>query len=166
MIAGYHLIWTNYGHWLPNDPRGSVSHELRSAKLAPLGDLHFGRKKIQPAGSEIKEFYAAAQGLLRYSLLTFDESQVQLIGETFSRVVHDRTYTCYACAIMPDHVHLVIRKHRDQAEIMIHHLQDASRRDLCNTAPRRRRESSHLGRAGLEGVSRLPRRHGTNCSLH
>jgi REP element-mobilizing transposase RayT len=28
-------------------------------------------------------------------------------------------YTCYACAIMPDHVHLLIRKHRDLAETMI-----------------------------------------------
>jgi hypothetical protein len=25
MIAGYHLIWTAYGWWLPNDPRGSTS---------------------------------------------------------------------------------------------------------------------------------------------
>ena len=30
--------------------------------------------------------------------------------------MRERNYTCYGCAIMPDHVHLLIRKHRDQAE--------------------------------------------------
>jgi hypothetical protein len=29
MVAGYHLIWTVYGYWLPNDPRGSTSREIR-----------------------------------------------------------------------------------------------------------------------------------------
>jgi hypothetical protein len=35
MVVAYHLIWTAYGHWLPNDLRGSMSHELRCAKFAP-----------------------------------------------------------------------------------------------------------------------------------
>jgi len=26
MIIAHHLIWTAYGFWLPNDPRGSSSH--------------------------------------------------------------------------------------------------------------------------------------------
>jgi hypothetical protein len=25
MIAGFHVIWSAYGFWLPNDPRGSWS---------------------------------------------------------------------------------------------------------------------------------------------
>ena len=29
MVIGYHLIWTAYGWWLPNDPRGSTSHRIR-----------------------------------------------------------------------------------------------------------------------------------------
>ena len=47
MIAGYHLIWTAYGWWLPNDPRGSMSREIRAAAIADLGELHYGRKRIQ-----------------------------------------------------------------------------------------------------------------------
>lgn len=36
-------------------------------------------------------------------------------------------YTCYACAILPDHVHLLIRRHRDLPETMIAELREASR---------------------------------------
>lgn len=51
MVVGYHLIWTAYGCWLPNDPRGSTSRDVRSVQLQDLGELHFGRKKMQPARS-------------------------------------------------------------------------------------------------------------------
>jgi REP element-mobilizing transposase RayT len=41
--------------------------------------------------------------------------------------IKEFAYTCYACAILPDHVHLVIRKHRDRAEQMIENLQQSTR---------------------------------------
>lgn len=127
MIAGYHLIWTAYGWWLPNDPRGSSSHKIRCADIAELGELHHGRKRIQPAGRTIREFYEAAQDKIRHELRTFDEREVAAVAEAFGEVIRLRSYTCYACAIMPDHVHLLIRKHRDSAETMIDELQCASR---------------------------------------
>lgn len=37
---------------------------------------------------------------------------------------------------MPDHVHLLIRKHRDSAEMMIENLQQASRQDLIDSGRR------------------------------
>ncbi|HEX9660013.1 MAG TPA: hypothetical protein VGA18_06905, partial [Rhodothermales bacterium] len=43
-IIAHHLIWTLYGHWLPNDLRGSGSDVVRDPKLQPLGDVHQGRK--------------------------------------------------------------------------------------------------------------------------
>ena len=65
MVAGFHLIWTAYGWWLPNDPRGSGSHTVRANILADLGELHFGRKRIQPAGRAVREFYKTAAPLLK-----------------------------------------------------------------------------------------------------
>ncbi len=127
MVAGYHLIWTAYGWWLPNDPRGSSSHSLRSAAIAGLGELHPGRKKIQPAGRVVREFYESASTTLKHDLLTFSDHEIIVVGETFAKVMRERSYTCYAAAIMPDHVHLLIRKHRDDAETMIAALQEASR---------------------------------------
>jgi hypothetical protein len=45
MVIAYHLVWTIYGTWLPNDPRGSGSHFIAAPLLAELGKLRFGRKK-------------------------------------------------------------------------------------------------------------------------
>ena len=140
MVAAYHLVWTAYGCWLPNDPRGSSSHVIFSDVLAELGELHHGRKKIQPSSRVIREFYEEAESLLRHELRVFTDPEIALLGIAFGEVVKSRRYTCYACAIMPDHVHLVIRKHRDQAEEMIEHFQAISRLAILDA---HFRESTH-----------------------
>ncbi len=132
MIAGYHLLWTAYGWWLPNDPRGSMSHSIETNVLAQLGELHYGRKKIQPAGAEIRDFYQRAQSLLKHDLLKFRENEITVIAESFAETIRRCKYTCYACAIMPDHVHLLIRRHRHQGEEMIESFQQASRSTLID----------------------------------
>jgi REP element-mobilizing transposase RayT len=127
-VIAYHLIWTNYGTWLANDPRGSGSHAVYTPELAELGAVHYGRKQIQPQRREVRAFYAEAEELLSFSVIRFDEHQRSAIGESFAEVARKFNYTCYACAIMPDHVHLVIRKHRDAADQMIGNFQGMSRR--------------------------------------
>ena len=140
MIAGYHLVWTAYGWWLPNDPRGSSSHEIRCAEIVGLGELHHGRKKVQPAAGDIRNFYEAALRILKHPLLKFTDEEILQLGNEFAEVVRGSGYTCYACAIMPDHVHVLIRKHRDKAERMIERFQDASREVLI---ARGRRSAEH-----------------------
>jgi REP element-mobilizing transposase RayT len=140
MVAGFHLIWTAYGWWLPNDPRGSSSHEIRVERIAELGELHHGRKPIQPPSSEIRAFYAQARQMLKHPLLTFDEEDRRIIGDSFRQVIATKRYTCYACALMPDHVHAVIRKHKHHAETMIENLQAASRATLVDAG---RRDLAH-----------------------
>jgi REP element-mobilizing transposase RayT len=130
MVVGYHLIWTAYGWWLPNDPRGSSSHEIRVERLADLGDLHHGRKPVQPLPVELREFYAKAQAVLRHELLTLSDPGIQVVADSFARAIREARYTCYACAIMADHVHALIRRHRDKAEVMIECLQITSRAAL------------------------------------
>jgi REP element-mobilizing transposase RayT len=136
MVAGFHLIWTAYGWWLPNDPRGSSSHEIRVERIAELGDLHHGRKPVQPPGQDIRHFYDEARDALRHPLLTFDDDAIERIADGFAQVIAENRYTCYACAIMPDHVHALIRKHRDHAETMIEHLQTGSREKLIQAGRR------------------------------
>lgn len=72
MVAGFHLIWTAYGWWLPNDPRGSSSHEIRVEEIAELGELHFGRKPVQPLPAELRRFYEEASKVLKHALLKFN----------------------------------------------------------------------------------------------
>jgi hypothetical protein len=126
LVIGYHLVWTGYGWWLPNDPRGSTSSIIRSDVIAELGELHHGRKRIQPASRVIREFYEGATPVLKFLLLTFGTREFECIARAFGAEMIQQRYTCYACAIIPDHVHLLIRKHKHLAEEMIHHLQRAS----------------------------------------
>lgn len=138
IVIAYHLVWTAYGTWLPNDPRGSGSLRVASPPLADLGELHLGRKSIQPHFHEVRDFYKRAEPLLKFDVVRFDQQQIERIAAAFSETIAERRYTCYACAILPDHVHTIIRKHRDRAEEMISRLQEASRLRLSSEglAPR------------------------------
>ncbi len=136
LVIGYHLVWTAYGWWLPNDPRGSGSTEVHSQLIAELGEIHYGRKAVQPPRGEIRRFQERGAQILKYPRQLFDEAEREQIAAAFARVIDDRRYTCYACAIMPDHVHILIRKHRDEAEEMAEALRQASR-DEFRAAGRR-----------------------------
>lgn len=104
-----------------------MSRYIASDVLADLGALHYGRKRVQPASRTIRAFYDRAKDLLKFPLLRFHPIEVQAVVDAFKSTTFAERYTCYACAIMPDHVHLLIRKHRDRAEDMIEKLQIASR---------------------------------------
>jgi REP element-mobilizing transposase RayT len=140
MVAGYHLIWTVYGYWLPNDPRGSTSKEIRVEPLSDLGEIHYGRKPVQPPNKKIREFHEQAQEILRHPVLTFNDDDIELLGKVFGEIIAERQYVCYACAIMPDHVHMLIRRHHDRAEDMIQQFQEISRGVLIEDG---RRTATH-----------------------
>ena len=131
-IIAYHLIWTAYGWWLPNDPRGSMSRTVESDILTELGELHYGRKQVQPSSAEIHEFYSKATSSLKHPLLELGPRDRDAVACAFAEAISENRYTCYACAIMPDHAHLMIRKHRHKAEEMIDRLQASSRLRLRN----------------------------------
>jgi REP element-mobilizing transposase RayT len=127
VVVGHHLVWTAYGWWLPNDPRGSSSHEIRVPQVAELGELHHGRKPEQPSREELREFSQRAGPVLAHPVLAFAEEEIAVLAESFRQTIGQRRYTCYACALMPEHVHLLIRCHRDKAEQMLAQFQDSSR---------------------------------------
>lgn len=61
---------------------------------------------------------------MKYEILPFNDDEIAMVASLIANVIQTRGYTCYGCAIMPDHVHLLIRKHRDKAEEMIGYFQD------------------------------------------
>jgi REP element-mobilizing transposase RayT len=136
IVIAHHIMWTLYGWWLPNDPRGSTSRTIRNDLVAELGNLHVGRKRIQPASRNIREFYAQAASTLQHALVSFEQTEFPIVAEAIRHAVEDCDYTCYACAVMPDHVHMVIRKHRDLAEDMINKVQALSRKRLIDSGLR------------------------------
>jgi len=118
-VIGHHIILTGYGHWPPNDPRGSLSRELRKPELDTADEMHFGRKAVQPSREELRAYRRKIDPLLKYDLIWFDDAKRQAMAEACGALIADRRYTCYAAAIMSNHVHLLIRRHRDKAERMI-----------------------------------------------
>lgn len=131
-VIATHLILTLYGHWAVNDPRGSESVEIKDAKFAPLGPIHYGRKPQpqQPTKEEIKAFHAQHRELLNYPVFWIDEAKRDAFASAVELVIKDRRYTCYACAICSNHAHLVIRTHRDRAQVMWQHIADGIRQRL------------------------------------
>src|SRR5262245_13360115 len=118
IVIGRHLILHGYGHWLPNDPRGSGSHEVRQGKLMDLGPVHFGRKKVQPPRKELREFSREANERLDFAPLWFDGAKRQALEDSIAQVVRRKGYTVWSCAVLKNHLHLCVRRHRDDAKTM------------------------------------------------
>jgi len=127
IVIAHHLILTAYGWWLPTDPRGSCSRTVGINVIAELGELHQGRRRVQPPSGAIREFYTRAEDVLSFGLEEFNTAAIREIAVGFGEAISEYRYTYYGCAIMPDHVHLVIRKHKDKAEQMIENFQESCR---------------------------------------
>ena len=79
MVAGYHLIWTVYGFWLPNDPRGSTSKDVRVEPVKDIGAHHYGRKEKQPSSKELRAFLANAHDVLTHSVRPLSDGDIKKI---------------------------------------------------------------------------------------
>lgn len=132
LVIAYHLIWTVYGTWLPNDPRGSGSRAVATDVLRDLGELHYGRKTAQPPRREVRAFYERATPLLVHPVMTLSADAFETTACGVADAIAEQSYTCYACAVMPDHVHMVIRKHKHKAEEMLGNLKLLSRKRLVD----------------------------------
>jgi hypothetical protein len=118
IIIAHHLVLMLYGHWLSNDPRGSGSDETRKPELDELGPVHRGRKPVQPPRKDVKNFHRRAEPLLDHPVFWIDLAKRQAIADAFGRAVTEFGYTVWACAILWNHAHLLVRRHRDQGHTM------------------------------------------------
>ena len=129
-IKASHSILTGYGHWLPNDIRGSGSIEVRKDALKELGEIHHGRKRIQPSRQDLRAFHRAAEPRLDHSVLWFDADARALIAEAVRDVSQKRGYTLWAFSVMQNHLHAVVRTHREPVTTIMQVWEDATRRAL------------------------------------
>jgi hypothetical protein len=88
MVIGYHLIWTVYGNWLPNDPRGSMSRTIRQPHIASLGPTHYGRKHEQPTARELRAFLHHADQHLEHARIELDGEARSLVARSIGDVIH------------------------------------------------------------------------------
>lgn len=117
MVRGYHLILSCYGFWLPNDPRGSWSTEVRRYELLRFGPAT--KVSVRHSVAGVKHDYAlraAAKAALKFPPVKFNGLQARTVVRGFAEVCDMNHYIVHACAIMPDHVHLVVARHSHTIE--------------------------------------------------
>ncbi|REK19444.1 MAG: hypothetical protein DWQ37_01200 [Planctomycetota bacterium] len=109
--VAHHIIFAAYGFWLPNDPRGSWSTYVGSddlyrsfgaaTKVATRESL---AKRQHDHGSRL-----AAKRELKSSPAVFTGRQALEIARAVGDLAVAESLVVLACAVMPDHVHLVVR---------------------------------------------------------
>ncbi len=115
MIRAYHVIWGVYGFWLPNDPRGSWSDFVASWELSQTGKATKG-KLTDVKRSEWTRWRGQAIAKLRYPAVHLTGIQAHAVGGGIAAAVRKSDFSIWACSILPEHVHLVIARHRLRVE--------------------------------------------------
>jgi len=110
MILATHVVLVGYGHWMPNDARGSYSETVYAPQIAELGPVHHGRKPIQPSRQELREFHKQAEKALYYPVHWFSPEERTAIRDALARLCREQRFVCHACAILPNHIHILIRR--------------------------------------------------------
>lgn len=112
MVRAYHLVLTCYGFWLPNDPRGSWSDFVRSFALyeagGPATRVHTKASLAHKPHDRMKRLQAK-QALSRPPVV-FDGKQARSVSQGFADYVTRNDRAVFTCAVMPDHVHLVVQR--------------------------------------------------------
>ena len=123
MILGYHAIFTCYGFWLPNDPRGSWSDWIRNWQLLRYGPATktSARRSVAHRAHDHRQ-RLDAKSSLKYPPVILTGLQARAVSRGFALAVEEAGYVITACAIMPDHIHAVILRHERPIERIIGHL--------------------------------------------
>lgn len=127
MIRAFHCIFTAYGFWLPNEPRGSWSTIVASWDLLKFGPS----TKVDTHRSVAKTAYdhklkSLMQSQLAHTPVKFTGEQARQIVLGFSQT----PYTLHACAVMPEHVHLVVGYSPRNVRKIVSHCKSEATRSL------------------------------------
>jgi REP element-mobilizing transposase RayT len=126
MVIAYHAIFTTYGTWLPNDPRGSYSKTVYNAELKELHAIHYGRQNPQPDRTTIRRFRAAAMSrLARRPYYLTNETRL-VVADAFASVVARLRLSVPTCAIMNDHVHFLVWRSKHTIEYLVNQFKGAA----------------------------------------
>jgi REP element-mobilizing transposase RayT len=130
MVIAYHAIFTTYGTWLPNDPRGSYSKDVYIEQLQSLGTVRYGRQNPQPSKKTLQMFWAVArQKTIRPPFFINDRTR-PLVASGFRTITNKFNITVPACAIMNDHVHILIMRSKYRIEYLVNQLKGAATNKL------------------------------------
>lgn len=130
-VLGFHFIFSAYGFWLPNDPRGSWSDSVRALHLLKHGNA----TKVSTTRSLAGDFHDRAKRLaakrdLKYPPVRLDGFQARAVARGFRDAMNEHDYRVHALAVLPDHVHLVMAWHRRHVDDIAAHLKSKATRAM------------------------------------
>ncbi len=131
MVLASHVIFTAYGFWLPNDPRGSWSNFVGAWELRRFGPATKTTQRRSLAHERHdRERRLAAKSALKRPAVVFDGHQALGVIRGFQESVTKHRLRVFACSILPEHVHMVIARHRLKVESLVNLLKGAATRRL------------------------------------
>jgi len=131
MIVGYHIIFGAFGFWLPNDPRGSWSKFVGSWNLFRYGRATTTTERSSLAHREHdRTRRLEAKTALQRPAVEFTDLQALAISRGFARYVERSKLAVWACAILPDHVHLVVGRPAMKVEQLVIQLKGSATEQL------------------------------------
>lgn len=131
-MLGWHLIFSVYGFWLPNDDRGSGSTRVRSQHIYKAGGeatkVHTTHSIAhQPHNVRLQRI---AKEALKYPAVQLTGVQARAVARGIGNICPKIGLIVHACAIMPDHVHVVVANHRFDVDELIACLKRAGTRGM------------------------------------
>jgi REP element-mobilizing transposase RayT len=148
MVLASHVIFGAYGFWLPNDPRGSWSEFVGAWELHRYGGraLKVDTRRSVAAADHDSALRTETKERLKYPSVTFNDFQINAVGRGFGRFAEKSGLRILACAILPEHVHLVVARHRYKVEQAVILLKGEASRVLAEE--------------GVHSMAKFPRRKG------
>jgi len=131
MVVASHVIFTTYGFWLPNDPRGSWSDFVGAWELLPYGKAtKTVERRSLARDSHDRQRRLDAKKALKLPPVEFSGRQALLIAKAFECLANEKGYLFLALSILPKHIHAVLGRHERDAEDIVGHLKFAATRQL------------------------------------
>ena len=132
MALAWHVIFSAYGFWLPNDPRGSWSDSVGRWELVRFGKAtKVDTRRSVAAAAHDRQLREEARRALKYPPVEFSGRQVLAVGRGFNTAHSEGGYVIHACAILPEHVHMVVAKHPRAIGRIIGHLKGRATQRLA-----------------------------------
>ncbi|MBA4190546.1 MAG: hypothetical protein C0467_21375 [Planctomycetaceae bacterium] len=128
MVLGYHVIFSTYGFWLPNDPRGSWSEFVGAWELFVAGGQATKTTESRSLAYDPhdRSKRLAVKRELARPPVKFTGIQARAVVHGFRDYVARTGLRVWACAIMPDHVHLVVERSSSPIERVVQRLKGAA----------------------------------------
>lgn len=109
MVRWYHAVFSAYGFWLPNDPRGSWSDFVHAWELYRFGGpaTKVTGKRSYAHDPHDAQFRREVKEHLKYPPARYERACRESIARGFARACSEYHFQIHSCAIGFDHVQAI-----------------------------------------------------------